>query len=144
MASPSETTLIVLGVGGGGASSIAPETAAFWQIVTAIGLTVTPLLAKLGRVAGSRVEPARATRSRSTPRSTLPRGGQVVILGFGRVGRMVADMLEAHDKDYLAVDRDIDAVARPGRKAMTCCSATSRRPELIERLRKRAIPAPSS
>ena len=25
-------------------------------------------------------------------------------LGFGRVGRMVADMLDAHDKDYLAIE----------------------------------------
>ena len=32
---------------------ISGETASFWQIVTAIGLTVTPLLARLGKLAGS-------------------------------------------------------------------------------------------
>ena len=53
MASPSETTLIVLG-SATAAQLISRDTAAFWQIVTAIGLTVTPLLAKLGRAAGSR------------------------------------------------------------------------------------------
>ena len=37
--------------------------------------------------------------------------GQVVIFGFGRVGRLVADMLDAHGKDYLAIDSDVDAVA---------------------------------
>ena len=42
MASPSETTLIVLG-SATAAQLIQPETAAFWQIVTALGLTITPL-----------------------------------------------------------------------------------------------------
>jgi len=41
MASPSETTLIVL-TSAVTAKVIAPDEAAFWQIVTAIGLTVTP------------------------------------------------------------------------------------------------------
>ena len=51
MASPSETTLIVLATATT-AQLIEPGTAAFWQIVTAIGLTITPLLAKLGKLAG--------------------------------------------------------------------------------------------
>src|SRR3546814_1126794 len=48
MASPSETTLIVLAAAQG-ARLIGPDTASFWQVVTAIGLTATPLLARLGR-----------------------------------------------------------------------------------------------
>src|SRR3546814_9685821 len=45
MASPSETTLIVLSAATT-ALLIQPGTAQFWQIVTAIGLTITPLLAR--------------------------------------------------------------------------------------------------
>ena len=48
MGSPSETTLIVLATAAQ-AQLILPSTAAFWQTVTAIGLTITPLLAKAGR-----------------------------------------------------------------------------------------------
>ena len=33
-----------------------------------------------------------------------------MIFGFGRVGRMVAEMLAEHDQPYVAVDSDIDAV----------------------------------
>src|SRR5207237_5390654 len=54
MASPSETTLIVLG-SAAAAQLISRETAAFWQLVTAIGLTVIPVLAQPGRVPRSRV-----------------------------------------------------------------------------------------
>ena len=42
--------------------------------------------------------------------------GNTVIFGFGRVGQMVADMLDLHKRPYLAVENDIDAVlaAREG------------------------------
>jgi CPA2 family monovalent cation:H+ antiporter-2 len=104
MAAPSETTLIVLAAATT-AQLIQPQTAAFWQIVTAIGLTVTPLLAMLGRLAGRRFaghELAGALEAADL--------NQVVVLGFGRVGRLVADMLETHGKDYLAIDSDVDCV----------------------------------
>src|SRR3546814_5689695 len=55
MSSPSETTLIVLGVAPP-AQLILPSTAAFWQTVTAIGLTLTPLLARVGQNAARRLE----------------------------------------------------------------------------------------
>src|SRR3546814_17701975 len=55
MSSPSETTLIVLGVATQ-AQLILPSTAAFWQTVTAIGLTLTPLLARVGQNEARRLE----------------------------------------------------------------------------------------
>ena len=124
MASPSETTLIVLSAAAA-AQLIQPETAAFWQIVTALGLTITPLLAKLGRFAGRRVAGEAAEP------------GQVVIFGFGRVGRMVADMLAAHDKDYLAIDVDVDAVAAARNEGYDVLFGDVAHPELLERLRER-------
>jgi CPA2 family monovalent cation:H+ antiporter-2 len=135
MASPSETTLIVLG-SAAAAQLISREDAAFWQIVTAIGLTVTPLLAKLGRAAGSRF----AGRSMATQMdASLDSAelGQVVILGFGRVGRMVAEMLDAHSKDYLAIEADTDAVAASRKEGYDVLFGDVARPELIERLRER-------
>src|SRR4029079_759651 len=60
MASPSETTLIVLAAATS-AQLVGLETAQFWTIVTAIGLTVTPLLPKLGGVPARGVEPAAET-----------------------------------------------------------------------------------
>jgi CPA2 family monovalent cation:H+ antiporter-2 len=135
MASPSETTLIVLG-SATAAQLIAPATASFWQIVTAMGLTVTPLLAKLGKAAGRRfaghamAKQMDATLDRAEP-------GQVVILGFGRVGRMVADMLDAHSKDYLAIDSDVDGVGASRKEGYDVLFGDVGRPELIEQLRER-------
>lgn len=64
--------------------------------------------------------------------------GQVVILGFGRVGRMVADMLDAHDKDYLAIDSDVDGVAAARDEGYDALFGDVGRPELLQRLRQRA------
>jgi monovalent cation:H+ antiporter-2, CPA2 family len=135
MASPSETTLVVL-ASASAAGLISGETSSFWQIVTALGLTVTPLLAKLGKLAGSRFA-GRALASQMD--ATLERAnlGQVVILGFGRVGRMVADMLDAHNKDYLAIDSDVDGVAAARHEGYDALFGDVARPELLGRLAQR-------
>ena len=135
MSSPSETTLVVL-ASAAAARLISAETASFWQIVTAIGLTVTPLLAELGKLAGSRFA-SRALGSQMDASLDGAEPGQVVILGFGRVGRMVADMLDAHGKDYLAIDSDVDGVTAARREGYDTLFGDVSRPELIERLRKR-------
>jgi CPA2 family monovalent cation:H+ antiporter-2 len=135
MASPSETTLIVLG-SASAAGLISGAAASFWQIVTAIGLTVTPVLAQLGKVAGSRLA-GRALGSAMDASLESAEPGQVVILGFGRVGRMVADMLEAHGKDYLAIDSDVDGVAAARGEGYDALFGDVARPELLERLAQR-------
>jgi K+:H+ antiporter len=135
MSSPSETTLIVLS-SALAARVIAPETAAFWQILTALGLTVTPLLARLGRLAGSRVGRQELTGQLDQHIETAPLG-QVIILGFGRVGHVVADMLDVHGKDYLAIDADVDAVAAAKKEGYDVLFGDVAHPELIEKVRQR-------
>lgn len=128
MASPSETTLILIGAAGA-TGIIASATANFWQAVTALGLTVTPLLAELGRLTGRRVDRGAA--------DALPDGeakGRTVIFGFGRVGRMVADMLIAHKRPYLAVDSDIDGVRHAREAGYNVLFGDVRRPELADKL----------
>lgn len=133
MASPSETTLIVLS-SAVAAKVIAPETAAFWQIVTALGLTVTPLLAKLGHLAGRRVGRQELTGGMDKALETAA-VGQVIILGFGRVGRLVSDMLETHGKDYLAVDADVDTVDAARKDGYDVIFGDVGHPELLDRVR---------
>lgn len=132
MASPSETTLIVLGVAAA-AGLILPSTAAFWTTVTAIGLTVTPLLAYAGRFISRKIEAGDVSLDDAASADVVPNG--TVIIGFGRVGRTVADMLRAHDKPYLAVDADIDGVAAARREGYQVIFGDVARAELVDRLR---------
>lgn len=127
MASPSETTLIVLSAASA-ALLIQPGTAQFWQIVTAIGLTITPLLARLGRVIARQVDPVpeMAVEDRGVPR--------VIIVGAGRVGRLVADMLDVHGKPYVAIDSDADLIARAKRKGYHATFGDAAHGHALERL----------
>lgn len=106
MSSPSETTLIVLATAFQ-AQLISRATAEFWQLVTAIGLTITPLLARIGHDVARRIEMGNSDVENEE--ETPPR--RTVIVGFGRVGRIVAELLREHDRPYIAVDADIDTVA---------------------------------
>ena len=128
MASPSETTLILLGAGAV-AGVIDRDAAAFWQAVTALGLTVTPLLAAAGRWASRRVD-ARARDEIATGAAA----GRTVIFGFGRVGRMVAEMLDVHNRPYLAVDSDIDNVLTAREAGFAVLFGNVARRELLEKL----------
>ncbi|MGE5952992.1 MAG: cation:proton antiporter [Qipengyuania vulgaris] len=127
MASPSETTLIVLAAASS-ALLIQPGTAQFWQIVTAIGLTITPLLARLGRVVARRVEPA----PELPPEDEGER--KVIILGIGRVGRLVAQMLKAHDKPYVAIDSDADLIEYAKREGYRASFGDAARGDALHRL----------
>jgi CPA2 family monovalent cation:H+ antiporter-2 len=127
MASPSETTLIVLSAAAA-AQLIQPQTAAFWQIVTAIGLTITPLLARLGRLAARRVNEGESEFEGALDGETA----KVIILGFGRVGRMVGEMLAEHDKPFLAVDSDVDCVTLARHEGLPVVFGDVANPELIE------------
>lgn len=134
MASPSETTLIVLGAASA-AALIQPATAQFWQIVTAIGLTVTPLLARAGQLLARRVEPAPVVVQGD---SELPR---VLIVGCGRCGRLVADMLTRHGRAYVALDSDADMIAQCKRDGYHAVFGNAARIDVLERLGLAHAPA---
>lgn len=127
MASPSETTLIVLAAATS-ALLIQPGTAQFWQIVTAIGLTITPILAKIGRAMARRVDGQFALPA---DYDDEPR---VIILGAGRVGRLVAEMLDTHGKPYVALDSDADLVDRAKRDGYQVFYGDASRRNALERL----------
>jgi CPA2 family monovalent cation:H+ antiporter-2 len=129
MGSPSETTLIVLATAAQ-AQLILPSTAAFWQTVTAIGLTITPLLAKAGRALSRQMEGLDTLPA--TPEAAV--GARAVLFGFGRVGRLVADMLTRHGQPYLAVEADIDAVTQARASGYPIVFGDASRAELIERI----------
>ncbi|MHA6723029.1 cation:proton antiporter domain-containing protein [Sphingomonas sp. RS2018] len=130
MSSPSETTIIVLGVATQ-AALIMPTTAAFWTTVTAIGLTVTPLLARAGQGIARRID--RQERI-ADPEIDADRPGTVII-GFGRVGRTVADMLKVHGKPFVAVDADIDGVNAARKDGYPVIFGDVARSEMVDRLR---------
>jgi len=129
MASPSETTLIVLGAAAV-AGVIDPTTASFWQVVTAIGLTITPLLARIGHDAARRSD-LRAQTEPLPVSSDIP---PTIVIGFGRVGSMVGDMLDRHARPWVAIEADVDLATAARREGRPVRFGDAGRPSAIDAL----------
>ncbi|TSB04351.1 cation:proton antiporter [Sphingorhabdus contaminans] len=130
MSSPSETTLIVLAAASA-AQLISAETATFWQAATAIGLTITPILARIGHDMAKRIE---LRESEPPPAVAASQVERAIIVGFGRVGMLIADMLNKHDLPYVAVEANIDAVTSARRRGYEVMFGDVSRPEVLEKL----------
>ncbi len=132
MASPSETTLIVLGAAAS-AFLIDKETANFWQVATAIGLTVTPILARIGHDMARRIE--MRGNDAALHKMIANDDERTVIIGFGRIGRLVADMLTTHNQPYIALESNIDAVAAGLRDGYPVLFGDISRHETLDKLK---------
>jgi CPA2 family monovalent cation:H+ antiporter-2 len=129
LASPSETTLIVL-ASAVSVNLIRPDAAQFWQVVTALGLTITPILAIFGRWLARRVDRVGLPDSSASAAS----GPRALIIGGGRVGQLIADMLAAHDRAYLIVDSDADQVREARALGLKAEFGDAGRPDALARL----------
>ncbi len=137
MASPSETTLIVLAAAAQ-AQLISSDSASFWTVVTAVGLTITPLLARIGHDVARRVE---WRQNVVTPAPVSPTGPGTIIVGYGRVGRLVSEMLEIHGRPYVAVEADVDIVTMARREGKPIIFGDAGRAALLEQLNPAAAAA---
>ena len=76
----------------------------------ALSMVLTPALAALGRRLSQGMD---AKRSEDPiPENARHLVGHVVIAGYGRVGRAIARLLAEHDIPFLALDMDVDRVAK--------------------------------
>ena len=128
LASPSETSLIVLGAAVS-ARLIGGVEAQYALAVASLTLALEPLLG----LAGAQLE-AQSNEDLQEPAPETA-DQQTVIIGYGRVGRLVAQMLDMHGQPWLAVDSDPDEVQRLRRGGKRVIYGDARRPELLDRLK---------
>jgi len=58
---------------------------------------------------------------------------RVILVGFGRVGALIAEMLEVHKIPYIAVDSDASVIARARRQGRPAYFGDAARPEFLRR-----------
>src|SRR5687767_13956310 len=78
-------------------------------LVAGITMLLTPALIALSRTAEARLEAADRAHPPPPPGEAME--GHVLIAGFGRVGRTLGRLLDAHEIPWLALDLDPDHVA---------------------------------
>jgi len=113
------------------------ETARFMVAVVLVSMLASPLLARLGPALAERLR----ARQRAAPAATpeLPpvaqEVGHVVIAGFGRVGRTVAQILDQAAIPWLALDLDAARVAEERARGRPVYVGDAGRPEILARVR---------
>jgi len=117
-------TALLLGAGGEfafvgigmatAAGLIDPRVASFALAVTSVTMVLTPLLSAVGRRFGARL---RAGGAPAAELAAKPTGGHnhAIVVGYGRVGKVVCELLREHGILYLAADLDAPTVTRDRR-----------------------------
>lgn len=113
---------------------IAAPVGQFMLIVAGLTMLLTPLLAALARRAGARLE--RQADAAAADGQAFPElEGHIVLAGFGRVGRTLADILDAEGIDWLALDTDADTVAAARRERRPVWFGDAGRLDMLARAR---------
>jgi len=84
---------------------VSPELGEAMLVAAGLTMFASPGLTALGARIGAGLGAALPAAPEPPP-SPADGAGRVLIVGFGRVGRLVAEMLERHDIPWLAVERD--------------------------------------
>jgi len=88
-----------------------PSSAQFVALVIALSMVATPLFDLAGRRLAERLErEAEGDSGRAPTPISLPGEERVIIAGFGRVGRIVAKVLDSQSAPWIAVERRPAAV----------------------------------
>jgi CPA2 family monovalent cation:H+ antiporter-2 len=96
------------------AGLIEPRLASFTLAVTSVTMALTPLLSFGARHLAARLNAGKAIDPELTAR---PAGGQrhAIVVGYGRVGKVVCALLREHGISYIAADSDALTVTRDRR-----------------------------
>ena len=97
-------------------------------VVATVTMIAIPFLARLGRQINRRLAQAAAPIAEPPPPEEP---GRVVVAGFGRVGKLVAEMLARHKVPYIAVDADPARVAAERRAGLPVYYGDASNPEFL-------------
>ncbi|CAN5265921.1 cation:proton antiporter [soil metagenome] len=135
-------TALVLGPGGefafvvlntGLSQGLAPPAFTQGLLVSAtISMFLVPVMAMLGQRLARAGMTAPALSAQVDVGAPAPREGAVLIVGFGRVGRLVGEMLSAHDVSFIAVDADAATVAAARRDGFDIHYGDAGRQEMLK------------
>jgi CPA2 family monovalent cation:H+ antiporter-2 len=104
-------------------------------IVASLTMLLTPALAALARRLGSRLEEREAAGAAAASDRAQELEGHVVIAGFGRVGQMIASILDREDLPCIAIDNDPAIVSEAQSAGLPVRFGDASRVEVLEAAR---------
>ncbi len=99
-------------------------------LAATISIFSIPLMATIASRLVRRVEATRPDLP-AEALEPLPEQGQVLIVGFGRVGRLVGEILLTHDQRFLAIDADASTVGKGRAEGANVFYGDAVRPDML-------------
>jgi CPA2 family monovalent cation:H+ antiporter-2 len=109
-----------------------PGVGQFMMLVVACSMFATPLAARLGRRYGDWWQSRHPLPALSA--APAPQANHVIIVGYGRIGRMLAQILDEQGVEWVAIDNDPQLVVQPLRRAGRLHFGDAARSELLHRV----------
>ena len=94
-------------------------------------MILTPFIAIAGKALADRLERSTPVGLAAVEKENLDLGGHVIIVGFGRVGRIVARLLEAQRIPYVAIDHDASRVREARERGLPVFFGLAERRDLL-------------
>ena len=113
------------------------------RVMLAVGLSlfITPLLARVGHAIGERWESAAQEHNHADDAALDDARGRVIIAGFGRVGQLLARLLDDQNIPYVAFENDARLVSKLHKEGVPVYFGNAARPELLRRVHADEAPA---
>jgi CPA2 family monovalent cation:H+ antiporter-2 len=102
------------------------------MIVVTITMALTPLLSMLGDLVADKLDKREKMDYDDINKDVADLDNHVIIAGFGRVGKMVARLLEAEKVNYIALDANPNHVAHERREGFPLYLGDSSNVEMLE------------
>ena len=111
---------------------IAPTTATFALAVTSVTMALIPLMSLLARPFASRLRAAAGREPLEL--SVRPNAGEkhAIVVGYGRIGKVVCALLREHGIAYIAADSDPSTVTRDRRDGHDVYYGDATDPKFLE------------
>ena len=121
-----------------GAEVVSPLVGQAVLVSATLTMFLIPALAALGGYLGRKSAPLAISEAPPSTTAEPDRvgpepAGQVLVIGYGRVGKLVGDMLSRHDLLWIAVDREARVVEQGRRSGDRIYYGDASRLELLER-----------
>ena len=110
-----------------------PAMAQALTVSATLSMVAVPALGAVGSRLGHAQARAEATRKAAPPAEADARP-RVLVVGYGRVGKLVGEMLDRHEIAWVAIDRDSRAVEAARRAGREVYYGDASRPEILQRL----------
>jgi CPA2 family monovalent cation:H+ antiporter-2 len=137
-------TALVLGAGGEfafviltqarEAQFVGPRLESLAVVTATLTMFAIPLLAWAGGRIGRTAEIRAASAGDLDPLAEPAHAAEVLVVGYGRVGQLVADMLTRHGRSFRVIDNDPAVVSMHRKRGAPIVYGDASRPDFLERV----------